>query len=234
MQKETKWTEKKWKLCIEPQWMLWFLGEAATARKVRLFICACCRRAWHLVKDKRLKALLPLLEDLADGKLTDREREQAREVADSVRYPKPTNAQQCLGIEFRDAMGKKYYVGAGFGEYSAGLFGEFAACAFGYAAKDSAFGKAKKAERKMQATLVREIFGNPFRRVKFNPAWRTTDVKLLAQGIYEEHAFDRMPILADALQDAGCASEDILNHLRDPQAAHVRGCWALDLVLGKE
>jgi hypothetical protein len=66
----------------------------------------------------------------------------------------------------------------------------------------------------------------------FDPAWRTTDVLLLARGIYEERAFDRMPILADALQDAGCTNNDLLAHLRDLQATHVRGCWALDLVLG--
>jgi hypothetical protein len=82
--------------------------------------------------------------------------------------------------------------------------------------------------------ILRDIFGNPFRPITFNPAWRTTDVLLLARGIYEERAFDRMPILADALQDAGCGSDDILNHLRDPHATHVRGCWALDLVLDKE
>jgi hypothetical protein len=52
-------------------------------------------------------------------------------------------------------------------------------------------------------------------------------------GIYEDRAFDRMPILADALQDAGCDSDDVLNHLRDTTATHVRGCWALDLVMGK-
>jgi hypothetical protein len=57
---------------------------------------------------------------------------------------------------------------------------------------------------------------------------------LLANGIYAERAFDRMPILADALQDAGCDSEALLSHLRDADATHVRGCWALDLVLGKE
>jgi hypothetical protein len=57
---------------------------------------------------------------------------------------------------------------------------------------------------------------------------------LLAQGIYDDKAFDRMPILADALQDAGCDSDDLLNHCRDTSLTHVRGCWVLDLVLGKE
>jgi hypothetical protein len=90
------------------------------------------------------------------------------------------------------------------------------------------------AERRSQADLLREVFGNPFRPVAFDPAWRSTDVMLLAQGIYADKAFDRLPILADALQEAGCDSEAILNHLRDANAPHVRGCWALDLALGKE
>jgi len=63
-------------------------------------------------------------------------------------------------------------------------------------------------------------------------SWLTSDVSLLARGIYEERAFERMPILADALQEAGCDCDAILNHLRDANATHVRGCWALDLVLG--
>ncbi len=81
--------------------------------------------------------------------------------------------------------------------------------------------------------LIRDIFGNPFRPVAFDPAWRTSDVLLLARGIYDERAFDRMPILADALQDAGCTNDDILNHCRDTAQVHVRGCWVVDLVLGK-
>ncbi|MBA4064380.1 MAG: hypothetical protein C0501_11835 [Isosphaera sp.] len=81
---------------------------------------------------------------------------------------------------------------------------------------------------------MREIFGNPFRHVVVDPAWRTSTVVALAAGVYDERAFDRLPILADALQDAGCDSDDLLTHLRDPNATHVRGCWALDLVLGKE
>ncbi|MCE9568116.1 MAG: hypothetical protein K8U57_39440 [Planctomycetes bacterium] len=78
------------------------------------------------------------------------------------------------------------------------------------------------------------IFGNPFRPAAFSPEWRTTTVVALAQRMYESRDFSAMPILADALQDAGCDNDDILNHFRDPNAPHVRGCWALDLVLGKE
>ena len=81
--------------------------------------------------------------------------------------------------------------------------------------------------------LVRELFGNPFRPVTVDPSWLTSDVRLLASGIYQDGAFDRMPILADALQDAGCTNDDILNHCRQP-GAHVRGCWAIDLLLGKK
>lgn len=91
-----------------------------------------------------------------------------------------------------------------------------------------------QAEAEVQIRLLRDLFGNPFRPVSFSAEWRTSDVLLLAQGIYAERAFDRMPILADALQDAGCDSTDILTHLRDTTATHVRGCWALDVVLGKE
>jgi hypothetical protein len=136
------------------------------------------------------------------------------------------DSQRCLGFELEGPIKKE-----GNTVYGPGTF---AACAFGYAAKDSTFEKAKKAERKMQTTLVREIFGNPFRPVTFKTEWRTTDVMLLAKGAYQEHAFDRMPILADALQDAGCNNEDMLDHLRDTTTTHYRGCWALDLVLGKE
>ena len=79
--------------------------------------------------------------------------------------------------------------------------------------------------------LLRETFGNPFRRIKPNRGWLTPGVLALARGIYDERAFDRMPILADALRDAGCSEEQILGHCRGP-GPHVRGCWVVDLVLG--
>jgi hypothetical protein len=82
------------------------------------------------------------------------------------------------------------------------------------------------------AELARDVFGNPFRPVAFVPEWLTADVALLARGIWDEAAFDRMPILADALQDAGCDNDDLLVHCRDADRLHVRGCWAIDLILG--
>ena len=81
--------------------------------------------------------------------------------------------------------------------------------------------------------LAHEVFGNPFRPVVFDPSWRTDTAVSLARGMYESRDFSPMPILADALQDAGCEDPDILSHCRDANAAHVRGCWVLDLVLGK-
>jgi hypothetical protein len=83
------------------------------------------------------------------------------------------------------------------------------------------------------AVLLREFFGNPFRPVAFDPAWRTSTAIGLASTMYESRNFNAMPILADALQDAGCENEHILTHCRDEQQVHVRGCWVVDLVLEK-
>jgi hypothetical protein len=82
--------------------------------------------------------------------------------------------------------------------------------------------------------LLREIAGDPYQRVKFKPEWRTNTVLGLARAMYESREFGAMPILADALQDAGCNIETVLTHCRDTSLPHVRGCWVADLVLGKE
>jgi hypothetical protein len=84
-----------------------------------------------------------------------------------------------------------------------------------------------------ECSILRDIFGNPFRPVTLDPRWLTASVVDLASAIYEERAFERMPILADALMDAGCDNDDILNHCRG-DGPHVRGCWVVDLLLGKE
>jgi hypothetical protein len=84
-----------------------------------------------------------------------------------------------------------------------------------------------------QVALVRCVFGNPFRPVTLAPAWLTASVRQLAQAIYDDRAFDRLPILADALEDVGCDNADVLGHCRQG-GEHVRGCWVVDLVLGRE
>jgi hypothetical protein len=80
--------------------------------------------------------------------------------------------------------------------------------------------------------LIRDIFGNPLRPVRVNPSWLTSDVAVLGRVVYDERAVDRLPILADALEDAGCTDGAILEHCRGP-GPHVRGCWVVDLLLGK-
>jgi hypothetical protein len=97
---------------------------------------------------------------------------------------------------------------------------------------DPRFRKAWVLERKEQASLVHEVFGNVFRPVALDTAWLTPSVVALAQAMYEDRAFDRMPALADALEEAGCTDAEILRHCREP-GPHVRGCCPLDLVLGK-
>jgi hypothetical protein len=84
--------------------------------------------------------------------------------------------------------------------------------------------------------LLRDVFGNPFRP---NPplaasvlSWNDGTVRRIAEGVYQERAFDRLPVLADALQDAGCDHDDLIRHCRSA-GPHVRGCWAIDLILGK-
>jgi len=89
--------------------------------------------------------------------------------------------------------------------------------------------------RSRLAYLVREVFGNPFRRVGVRAAWLAWNdgsVERIAQRIYDERAFEALPILADALEDAGCNHPDLLTHLRSDRD-HVCGCWALDLLLDK-
>ena len=90
----------------------------------------------------------------------------------------------------------------------------------------------EETERRIHIALYRDIFANPFRPITFSPEWRTDTAVALARQMYEAREFGAMPILADALQDAGCDNDDVLNHCCGP-GPHVRGCWVVDLVLGK-
>jgi hypothetical protein len=92
---------------------------------------------------------------------------------------------------------------------------------------------ASSAERKYQSLVFRDIFADPFRLVTVEPSWATPSVVQLAQAVYDDRAFDRLPILADALHEAGCDNADILDHCRKP-GEHAKGCWVVDLLLGKQ
>jgi hypothetical protein len=96
--------------------------------------------------------------------------------------------------------------------------------------------KGMTGEPAAQAALVRDVLGNPFKKPKpkAKPAWRTDTVMTLARQMYVSEEFSAMPILADALQDAGCDNEDMLSHCRDVTQPHVRGCWVLDLLFDKK
>ena len=84
-----------------------------------------------------------------------------------------------------------------------------------------------------QAVLLRDLFGNPFQPVKFAKKWRSESAVSLARTAYDTHNFSLLPILADALEEAGCDHADILAHCREPNGVHARGCWVVDLVLNK-
>jgi hypothetical protein len=89
-----------------------------------------------------------------------------------------------------------------------------------------------RATRNVLCHIVRDIFGNPFRPVAFDPSWWTSTAVGLATAMYESRDFAAMPILADALEEAGCDEPSVLAHCRG-DGPHVRGCWVVDLVLGK-
>src|SRR5262249_50850427 len=123
-----------------------------------------------------------------------------------------------------------------FAARSVSLYATHAACwsqgrpwdAIGLAISFSPIHPAMKREMARHASLLREIVGNPFRPVAVDASWLARNdgaVRRIARTIHDEHAFDQTPILADALEDAGCADDAILTHLRGP-GPHVRGCWA--------
>jgi hypothetical protein len=200
--------------------MLDFLGNRPSLRKLRLFLCACCRRQWeHLRKEARKS--LEAGEAFADGVITA----EALAAARGPRYG-GVRADNCASYaaESNRVFRRKFRGGLYSAVWSASwpdwVYGDKPEC--------------QAAERAAQAESLRDVVGNPFRTVKFDKQWRTDTAVPLAKQMYDAREFSAMPILADALQDAGCDSEEVLNHCRDASAAHVRGCWVADLVLGRK
>ena len=213
-------TEAEWLACADPQPMLEVLRGKASDRKLRLFAVACCRRIWHLFTEEADRHAVEFAERLADHLATN---------------------------EARRALLKSYTEGGPYGlgrfvnwasaHYAAERAFQSSAVAIAKASQEGGSCSWENALRKAFRAIAPnrlDIFGPlPFRPVILNPAWLTSTVQQLAESIYQDRAFDRMPILGDALEDAGCNQPDILGHCRGPEQ-HVKGCWVVDLLLGKE
>ncbi len=236
-------TEAEWLACTDSMPMLEYLWGKAGDRKLRLFACACCRRIWRLLSDERSRTAVQTAERYADG---------------LAALPELTTAFEGANAAYRDGGDAFYGIrtditpphsvaphGAAIhaanpqvwglhGAANSAAHGVFINTRTGYSQAD--VNAAVIPERAAQAPLLRCIIGNPFRHSPPLPpavlAWNDGTVRRIAVGIYEERAFDRLPILADALLDAGCDNEELLAHCRS-DGPHVRGCWAVDLILGK-
>ena len=207
----------------DPTAMLEFLRGQAGERKLRLFACACCRRIWHLLGDERSRRAVEVAERYADGESSaDRLR---LAIADAL------EAEQDLGED----------EGEGGGPQAEALYlAAHAATAAAEGQELEAVLSAGPTEWAAHLALLRELFGNPFSPSRLDPVWLTPAVVSLAQAAYEERDFpsghldpQRLAVLADALEDAGCADAAILGHLRG-HGPHVRGCWVLDCILQKK
>ncbi len=213
-------TEAEWRDCTEPGRMLDFLGGRLSERKLRLFGCACCRAVWDDAWPTRSRAAVEASERFADGLAADREIDRAR-------------SRACESAQNADRYGRSRQEHAG----------RVLVTRLFFAADNALRGKPPLTlrhnvfdgdEQLRQAghPLLRCVAGDPFRPAAADPAWLTSTVVTLAATIYAGRAFHDLPILADALQDAGCDDADILAHCRG-DGPHVRGCWVVDLVLGK-
>jgi hypothetical protein len=180
----------------------------ASERKRRLFACACCRSVWESLGDERSRRAVEVAERYADGQASLAELQEARIAAHFA-----TRADQ------GDAVRAAYYAVV-----------DGAAFAMGHASF-----RARTADWEVrQGSWLRDLLGGRERPPDLDScrAWNGGCVVKLARAVYEERRFEDLPVLADALEEAGCADTEILAHCRQP-AEHVRGCWVLDLLLGR-
>lgn len=217
--------------------LLTFVRASATERKLRLFACACCRDVWHLLTDARSRAAVEAAEDFADGRVDAADLAAVRKAAGAAggssrssweAVPAATTAAATYAgpdDAMRSALAAAAHAGAAAGWSAAdgnppGVVADFARSA------------AESNARTSQVELIRDLFGNPFRPVRLDPRWLAPNVVDLARAIYDGRSFDWLPLLADALQDAGCDDEGIIAHCRG-EGPHAKGCWVVDLILGK-
>jgi hypothetical protein len=187
-------TEQEWLDCTDPRPMLEFLRGQSTQRKLRLFLCAFSRQRWVRNTPKVVKRVVEVAEQYADaiiGKETLRTVQQETEARHSMQVQTPLSSLPGWTL-----------------------------CPNAREAAEAMESLSRKVDRRLHADLLREMMGNPFRTTKADRswlAWNESTITRLAQAMYDERAFDRLPILADALEDAGCTDADILGHCRQPK-----------------
>ncbi len=223
-------TEAEWLKSSGPSMMLeWLKGRRIKVRKLRLFAASCGRRLWDWLTDERSKAAITALEEYADspGKQADKDRLQAA-------WRGAAAAQEEDQRMTPDAIATR----------AASAASE--PCDAHWAARwglsltlDTARAWKRSGERKALAGILRDVVGNPRAKLAFDTSLRSPEIQGLAQATYDNRSMPsgeldllRLAVLADALEEAGCIDDAILIHLRSP-GPHVRGCWALDLILGK-
>jgi hypothetical protein len=220
-------TEAEWLTCDDPK-VLWANCDSrATERKKAILRVACCRSAVAVTNQTDLYEFeVSVLEGYADGHLGHdvvhrvftRLSWPAREAERP--YPVPGDPPALFVEEVMIAA------------TAPGGRATESTLAFAQGAIE-AVGLGVASARRPLVDLIRDIFGNPFRPVSLDPSWVTSTVATLAQQMYDSRDFSPMPIFADALQDAGCDNPAVLDHCRG-DGTHVRGCWVVDSVLGKE
>lgn len=212
-------SERIWLTTTDVSKLIWELehqhdmGFPPSDRKLRLFACACAREFSALFFDQACEDAIEITEWFCDGEAERSELGQADSMAQAV-------AKQSRGEVARAAQ---VVVDA------TELHAMWAAS---YTSSQVVSEATRDQEIAHRCNLLRDIFGNPFRPVTLEPRWLSSTVLDLARTIYDEKLFERMPILGDALLDAGCDSEEIIQHCQGA-GSHVRGCWVVDLLLGK-
>jgi hypothetical protein len=228
-------TEAEWLASTDSRPVWGEVSRKVSDRKVRLLICACCRRAWDLLVDSRSREAVEVAERYADGSANRDDliavRRRANAAYQRARKQHGPAAFRLVGASHlalqATSVARRVRFDPRENEFLRG-----------------ARERKEKAERKARCGLVRDLVRNPFCPSPPIPssilAWKAGTVRRLAEGIYQERqmpagTFDtaRIAVLADALLDAGCTDEDLIAHCRS-EGSHVRGCWAVDLILGKE
>jgi hypothetical protein len=206
--------------------------QAAGARRLRLFGAACCRRFWTYLHDERLREALAVAESYADGAGTERDRIRAMRLARRALRDAQLDrlgfaAVCCARAVYRQTFRQPAPHAARVDTYR---LTRLVAREAGEAVPE-----ATDEIHRFHSAVLRCIFGYPYRAAEADPAWllwNEGSVARMAEGVYQERAFDRLPILADALEDAGCDHSDVLAHCR-AGTDHARGCWVVDLLLHK-